>query len=168
LGWALGEKQEKGLGQFPASMFRWHAVRASWSMYIRLVLCPGWENVEMFVSGDVSCIVIAGGICVVQERRTCQSLGVGSSCVKHDRFLVLCLACFIIFVLISHRIASTSSTWPFDASTLHLQQPRVPSDELSPPDPPSTRSGQQSTYATVDDRSFLGCNPCPLTWPPHA
>jgi hypothetical protein len=63
LGWTLGEKQEKGLGQFSAIIFDEYAV----VMYIKLVLYPEWRNVEMFVSGDVSCIMFAGGICVVKK-----------------------------------------------------------------------------------------------------
>jgi hypothetical protein len=50
LGWALDEKQEKGLGQFSASIFDDYAASLDeWPMYIRLLLYQGWRYVDVCV-----------------------------------------------------------------------------------------------------------------------
>jgi hypothetical protein len=44
LGWALGEKQEKGLGQDSASVFNAASPGQVVEMYIRLILCLGMKR----------------------------------------------------------------------------------------------------------------------------
>ena len=102
-----------------------------------------------------------------------------SSCKHHQalhQFSRPSLACFInlrSFWISQSRLLGSSLLNPVHASSsLHFCNNHAffpVRDELSPPDPSSTHTDQhQSTHATADDRSILGCNPCSPTYPlPH-
>jgi hypothetical protein len=107
LGWALGEKQEKGLGQDSASVFNAASPGQVVEMYIRLMLCPGmerWWRHSCLVMYRGTCV--CGSACVLQRERDVQRSWHlrAALCIKHHRFLVCLWRVSSFSSSISHRL----------------------------------------------------------------